>query len=75
MKSMMDHEAETQVPSQEIDNLKPALLNKVIPRLLRPLQEADDPIEPCLVHGDLWHGNTSVSVDTGAPYAFDSCVL
>ena len=75
MSHMIEKEAETQGPSEEIEELKPALLNKVIPRLLKPLERGRDPIKPCLVHGDLWHGNTSVSIDTGEPYIFDSCVL
>lgn len=69
---MIDAEAKTQGPSNEIAELKEPLLKKVIPRLLRPLENK---IKPCLVHGDLWHGNTSVVVDTMEPLAFDSCVL
>ena len=75
MTHMIEQKAKTQGPSKEIEELTPAMINKVIPRLLRPLETGDQPIRPCLVHGDLWHGNTSVSVETGDPYVFDSCVL
>ena len=75
MEHMIKQEAATQGSSQEIEKLKPALINKVIPRLLRPLETGEERIKPCLVHGDLWHGNTSVSVESGEPYVFDSCVL
>lgn len=72
MKHMIEQEEKTQGPSKEIEELKKPLLEKVIPRLLRPLEKN---IKPCLVHGDLWHGNTSVAAHTNEPYAFDSCVL
>ncbi|KAM7183204.1 Ketosamine-3-kinase [Rhypophila sp. PSN 637] len=41
--------------SKELEALLPALFDKVIPRLLRPLD-----ITPALIHGDLWYGNASV---------------
>ncbi|BFZ64870.1 hypothetical protein YB2330_006023 [Saitoella coloradoensis] len=52
------------LPSSSMpDSLKTALVDKVIPRLLEPL---DGKIKPALVHGDLWSGNAS------ANYIFDS---
>ncbi|KAI0778350.1 fructosamine kinase PKL/CAK/FruK [Trametes elegans] len=39
---------------------------RVIPGLLGPLV-----IEPVLLHGDLWSGNTGVDRSTGAPIIFD----
>ncbi|KAI4658989.1 uncharacterized protein J4E78_005412 [Alternaria triticimaculans] len=41
---------------------------KVIPRLLRPLQSGGRTINPTLVHGDLWHGNAQVDMDTKRKY-------
>ncbi|KAL5527790.1 hypothetical protein ACEPAG_6591 [Sanghuangporus baumii] len=38
----------------------------VIPHLLRPLK-----IEPVLLHGDLWSGNTGVDSSTGEPVVYD----
>ena len=75
MRHMIDQEAKVQGPSKEINDLTPALIDKVIPRLLSPLETGDEYITPCLVHGDLWDGNASVSVETGKPYVFDSCAL
>lgn len=46
---------------------------KVIPRLLRPLQSNGRTIRPTLVHGDLWHGNAQVDMDTNQVILFDSC--
>ncbi|KAH7116932.1 Fructosamine/Ketosamine-3-kinase [Dendryphion nanum] len=48
-------------------------IDKVIPRLLEPLQSHGRSIKPCLVHGDLWDENTSTDISTGAPFIFDAC--
>ena len=47
-------------------------LEKVIPRLLRPLQSGGRSIKPCLVHGDLWDENTATDMNTGEPFVFDT---
>lgn len=47
-------------------------LEKVIPRLLRPLQSEGRSIKPCLVHGDLWDENTATDMNTGEPFIFDA---
>ena len=72
---MIKQAAKRQGSSKEIEELTPALINKVIPRLLRPLGMGEERIEPCLLHGNLWHGNVSVSVETGEPCVFDSRVM
>jgi hypothetical protein len=51
--------------------LLPALFDKVIPRLLRPLESNGRKVEPSLVHGDLWYGNAAVIDETGDPIVFD----
>lgn len=48
------------------------VLDKVIPRLLEPLQSDGRSIKPCLVHGDLWDENTATNTDTGEPFIFDA---
>ena len=57
--------------SAELDALLPALFEKVIPRLLRPLESNDRKVQPSLVHGDLWCGNVAVDSSTGYPIVFD----
>ncbi|KAK3347045.1 Fructosamine kinase-domain-containing protein [Lasiosphaeria hispida] len=47
-------------------------LDKVIPRLLGPLQSDGRSIKPCLVHGDLWDENTATDMATGEPFVFDA---
>lgn len=44
----------------ELDGLMPALFDKIIPRLLRPLESEGRKIRPSLVYGDLWHRNTGI---------------
>ncbi len=55
----------------ELDALLPALFEKVIPRLLRPLESNGRKVQPSLVHGDLWCGNAAVDSGTGDPLIFD----
>lgn len=50
---------------KELQDLSTQLLDTIIPRLLRPLTEDDRFIRPCLVHGDLWYGNTGTDMHTG----------
>lgn len=56
---------------EELENLLPALFEKVIPRLLRPLETDGNTVTPMLVHGDLWCGNASMRLEDDAPIVFD----
>lgn len=47
-------------PDAELERVLPVLFDKVIPRLLRPLETNGRRIEPSLVHGDLWCGNAGI---------------
>lgn len=38
-------------PSDELESLLPALFDKVIPRLLRPLETGGNDLQPSLIHG------------------------
>jgi protein-ribulosamine 3-kinase len=58
-------------PNPELDALLPPLFEKVIPRLLRPLESGGRKIQPSLVHGDLWCGNAGIideSTEEGIVY-------
>ena len=57
----------------ELVNLAEEFMEKVVPRLLRPLQTGGRDITPRLCHGDLWDGNIQVDVDTQQPVMFDPC--
>ena len=72
MKRMLALEEAAQGPDVEMRRLSEALINKVIPRLLRPLETGGRQIQPRLVHGDLWDGNTSTDIATDVPVIFDA---
>lgn len=69
-------EQEIHGPSDEIEAIKPAFLEKVIPRLLRPLETEGRTLDPVLVHGDVWHANTACRVEPDCPpLIFDASAL
>lgn len=66
-------EQEAQGFDEEMAALRKTIMEKVIPRLLRPLETGGNTIDPCLIHGDLWDGNTLVDTKTGKALIFDAC--
>jgi protein-ribulosamine 3-kinase len=48
-------------------------LEKVVPRLLLPLQSHGRVLKPSLVHGNCWDGNTAMDMKTGEAFVFDVC--
>ncbi|GKZ27942.1 hypothetical protein AbraCBS73388_007145 [Aspergillus brasiliensis] len=58
-------------PWPELEGLDTAMIEKVIPRLLRPLETEGRSIKPSLVHGDLWCGNAAINSATGRPLIYD----
>ena len=71
-RSLLNREQEVQGPNSEIMRLSVPFFDKVIPRLLRPLESGGRSIKPSLIHGDLWHGNASMDGDTNEPIIFDA---
>ena len=59
----------------ELADLTEAFIQKVVARLLRPLQTGGRDIKPTLCHGDLWDGNVQIDVNTKQPIVFDSCAF
>lgn len=58
----------------EMERLVGILFNRIIPRLIRPLETGPRSIKPRLLHTDLWSGNRAVN-ETGDPVIFDpSCI-
>lgn len=57
----------------ELQELESAMCEKVIPRILRPLEINGRSVKPSLVHGDLWCGNTAMDMDIDKPVIFDPC--
>ncbi|KAI0450101.1 Fructosamine kinase-domain-containing protein [Xylaria acuta] len=60
-------------PDPEFDEVADQFLEKVIPRLLRPLQTGGRSIKPVLVHGDVWPGNVQLDTATRRVILYDSC--
>ncbi|KAF4618407.1 hypothetical protein G7Y89_g14895 [Cudoniella acicularis] len=48
-------------------------LEKVVPRLLLPLQSDDRVLKPSIPHGDCWDGNTAMDMKTSEAFVFDVC--
>lgn len=57
----------------ELMQVATEFLNKVVPRLLRPLQTGGRTIKPSLCHGDLWDGNIQVDTTKKELVLFDPC--
>lgn len=73
VKHLLAVEKVAQGPDEELDGLLEILFDRVIPRLLRPLETGGREIKPSLMHGDLWDGNASTDAATDAPLVFDAC--
>ncbi|TAQ84646.1 hypothetical protein B7494_g7027 [Chlorociboria aeruginascens] len=69
---MLEEEAKGGQP-EEMKILVQPLFEKVIPRLLRPMEMGGRSIKPMLIHGDFWDGNVAVDVKTGKEIVFDAC--
>lgn len=75
LKRVFEFEEKTHGPDKELKTLERAILQKVVPRLLRPLETGGRSIKPRLIHGDIWDGNASTRVADDSPVLFDaSCV-
>ncbi|KAF2647316.1 hypothetical protein K491DRAFT_723543 [Lophiostoma macrostomum CBS 122681] len=75
MRTMYDLEKQAQGQDDELDDLFLGLCDRVIPRLLRPLETGGRTIKPCLIHSDLWPGNCMPDTNTGELVVFDSCAF
>jgi len=69
---MVDLDKETSGGWPEFHRVCNLILEKVVPRLLRPLQSDGRKIRPCLIHGDLWDEKTATDMETGEPFMFDA---
>lgn len=69
---VMINEEKSQGADPEMQKLCEQTLEKVVPRLLRPLETGGRSIQPRLVHGDIWDGNVSTNVRTNTPIIFDA---
>lgn len=75
METMFDTEERTQGPDEDVQMLRKGITEKVIPRLIRPMETNGRKLVPRLVHSDLWHGNIGIDVKTNSPVIFDALAL
>ena len=75
LKWFMLAEEKSQGPDDEMQQLCQGVLEKVIPRLLRPLETGGRSIQPRLIHGDLWAGNASTNIESNLPVVYDGACL
>ena len=73
LRMALDLEIKAKGYDPEFDLLVPAIFDKVIPRLLRPLESGGRSVKPSLVHGDLWFANSGLDIDTDNSLIFDAC--
>jgi protein-ribulosamine 3-kinase len=72
MSTMFEFEQEMHGEDKEMQRMHNIIMDKVIPRLLRPLETGGNEIKPRIVHGDMWDGNTSVIAENDKPVIFDA---
>lgn len=63
---------DTNGPWKEFQHVYERILTLVLPKLIGPLESEGRTVKPCLLHGDLWHGNIGVDNKTGRTYIFDA---
>jgi fructosamine-3-kinase len=73
LRHALNLEIKAKGPDPQLDALLPILFERVIPRLLRPLETSGRSVKPSLVHGDLWYGNSGRDGITGDSIIFDAC--
>lgn len=73
MRQALELELQAKGPDPEFDVLIPIFIDRVITRLLRPLEGGGRSLKPSLVHGDLWYANSRIDVDTGECLIYDAC--
>lgn len=75
LKRVFEYEEKKHGPDKELKALERTVLQKVVPRLLRPLETGGRRIQPRLIHGDIWDGNVATRAADDSPVIFDaSCI-
>ena len=72
LRKVQEKERNVQGYDAELAELQRKTFELVIPRLLRPLETGGRKVKPCLLHGDLWEGNTSTETVRDKPVFFDA---
>ena len=75
IRRVFENEERSQGYDKEVHDLCRSILEKVVPRLLRPLETGKRKIEPRLVHGDIWDGNVSTDLKSITPMIYDATCI
>lgn len=75
LKHVAEEDHKTNGHWEALDKLESRIFSHVIHRLIGALEKDGRSIKPCLIHGDLWEGNTGTTFDTGNIYTFDAASL
>ena len=75
LKHVFEIEEKVHGHDKEMKTLERAIIQKVVPRLLRPLETGGRSIQPRLIHGDIWDGNCSTRAEDNSPVVFDAICL
>ena len=68
----MQAEEKSYGQDEEMQQLCQGIFGKVIPRLLRPVEETGGRvIQLCLIHSELWAGNTSTHINSNLPVVYN----
>ena len=71
----MDRNIEANGLREDFSILSQRAVDCVIPRLIGALETKDRKVKPCLIHGNLWEGNTRTAFENGNIYTFDSAAF
>jgi protein-ribulosamine 3-kinase len=72
---VLNLDVETNGTWEDFNTLARRAIESVIPRLIGAVETQGRTIKPCLIHADLWEGNTGTSYETGSIYLFDSAAF
>jgi protein-ribulosamine 3-kinase len=72
LQHVVDLDTKTNGYWEPLDTLAKRIISNVIPRLIGALERDGRSVRPCLIHGDLWEGNTATCYETENIYIFDS---
>jgi fructosamine-3-kinase len=71
LRGVCKFDLETNGPWPEMERATEQVITKVVPRLLGNLKHEGKPIEPCILHGDLWEPNLGINMETGDLVMYD----
>ncbi|KAH8431412.1 uncharacterized protein LDX57_009074 [Aspergillus melleus] len=60
---------------EDLNILSQRAVERVVPRLIGALEAEGRSVKPCLIHGDLWEGNTGTAFESRNIYIFDSAAF